>query len=1283
MMLSSPTSSEASEGSGTGASCSPGRLPANTKMHFSCRSIRVGSYKVIIKCSVTASSQGFEFSIPPPQEGPDVLVHLPNSKIVKVLGQLSGFFPVLFVSTSQECSVEVCTKLGWNRQQPEYFDPRGPEESQKWITFLPEAPFSQDQKVFLRHVFPGPLLQEIKQTEANKILVKSSPSPSRPRPHRRGVTARSLPTLSKASRGPGTEASCSLGTPLANTMIHFSCRRIRVGSYTVASDNHWVTASSQGFEFSIPPAEEGPDMRVDLPNSDIVKVQGYLSCYMPVLFVSTSQECSVEVCTKLGLNRQQPEYFDPSGPEETQKRITFLPEPPFSVEQKAFLRRVFPGPLLEEISQTQANEILIMSSPSPLVAATLPRKQKGDGDPLSTPGPQTLSSPLAGMADLGGAPQPDGSSPHNKKECIRLKVQKTASQSPGSDCRGAMMLSSPTSSEASEGSGTGASCSPGRLPANTKMHFSCRSIRVGSYKAIIKCSVTASSQGFEFSIPPPQEGPDVLVHLPNSKIVKVLGQLSGFFPVLFVSTSQECSVEVCTKLGWNRQQPEYFDPRGPEESQKWITFLPEAPFSQDQKVFLRDVFPGPLLQEIKQTEANKILVKSSPSPSRLRPHRRGVTACSLPTLSKASRGPGTEASCSPGTPLANTMIHFSCRRIRVGSYTVASDNHWVTASSQGFRFSIPPAQEGPDVRVDLPSSDIVKVQGYLSCSMPVLFVSTSQECSVEVCTKLGLNRQQPEYFDPSGPEETQKRITFLPGPPFSAEQKAFLRRVFPGPLLEEISETQANEILIMSSPSPLVAATLPRKRKGDGDPLSTPGPQTLSSPLAGMADLGGAPQPDGSSPHNKKECIRLGAMMLSSPTSSEASEGSGTGASCSPGRLPANTTMHFSCRSIRVGSYKAIIKCSVTASSQGFEFSIPPPQEGPDVLVHLPNSKIVKVLGQLSGFFPVLFVSTSQECSVEVCTKLGWNRQQPEYFDPRGPEESQKWITFLPEEPFSQDQKVFLRDVFPGPLLQEIKQTEANKILVKSSPSPSRPRPHRRGVTACSLPTLSKASRGPGTEASCSPGTPLDNTMIHFSCRRIRVGSYTVASDNHWVTASSQGFEFSIPPAQEGPDVRVDLPSSDIVKVQGYLSCSMPVLFVSTSQECSVEVCTKLGLNRQQPEYFDPSGPEETQKRITFLPGPPFSAEQKAFLRRVFPGPLLEEISETQANEILIMSSPSPLVAATLPRKRKGDGDPLSTPGPQTLSSPLAGMADLGGAPQPDGSSPHNKKECIRLSVDF
>ncbi|XP_077488902.1 uncharacterized protein LOC144099462 isoform X2 [Amblyomma americanum] len=239
-----------------------------------------------------------------------------------------------------------------------------------------------------------------------------------------------------------------------------------------------------------------------------------------------------------------------------------------------------------------------------------------------------------------------------------LTVQETPPQSPRSGRGGVMVLTLPTSSEALRGSGTGASCSPSAPLASTTMRFSCRSIRVGSYKvASSEHWVTVSSRGFEFSIPPPREGPEVLVHLSNTDVVQVLGHLTRFMPVLFVSTSRECSVEVRAKLGMNRKLPGYFDPAGPEENQKRITFLPEPPFSEDQKVFLRQVFPGPLLQEIKQTQANEILIKSSPSPAML---MQPAGYCS-PALQRSSEAAVTSAAPpvtqSGSSAVTHVVIH--------------------------------------------------------------------------------------------------------------------------------------------------------------------------------------------------------------------------------------------------------------------------------------------------------------------------------------------------------------------------------------------------------------------------------------------------------------------------------------------------------------------------------------------------------------------------------------------------------------------------------------------------
>lgn len=155
--------------------------PTGSEMRFSCRSIRIGSYKVPPgEYWVTVSNRGFTFTIQAPAESHEVLLHVLDSDVVQVLGNLSRNMAVLFVTTTSDCAATLRTKLGMNRKSPGsyYYDPMGRDEKQKRITFLPEPPFSEDQKVFLRQVFPGPLLHEIKQFEANEILIRSSPGPS-------------------------------------------------------------------------------------------------------------------------------------------------------------------------------------------------------------------------------------------------------------------------------------------------------------------------------------------------------------------------------------------------------------------------------------------------------------------------------------------------------------------------------------------------------------------------------------------------------------------------------------------------------------------------------------------------------------------------------------------------------------------------------------------------------------------------------------------------------------------------------------------------------------------------------------------------------------------------------------------------------------------------------------------------------------------------------------------------------------------------------------------------
>ncbi|XP_050028116.1 uncharacterized protein [Dermacentor andersoni] len=252
-------------------------------------------------------------------------------------------------------------------------------------------------------------------------------------------------------------------------------------------------------------------------------------------------------------------------------------------------------------------------------------------------------------------------------QCL-ARVQETQPQSPRGAGRGSVVvLTSPPPTTLRS---FGRSNPP--APASSEMRFSCRSIRIGSYKvASGEYWVTVSNQGFIFTIRPPRESQEVTLHLLDTDVVQVLGNLSRNMGVLFVCTNRECATVLRTKLGMNRKLPGYFDPAGTEECQKRITFLPEPPFSDEQKSFLRQVFPGPLLQEIKQTQANEILIKSSPGPSMLT-HPMGYGSCAPQgsLQEESSSGPNIKLLVYPAPPKTGGIAVHSAdlRCLREGQF---------------------------------------------------------------------------------------------------------------------------------------------------------------------------------------------------------------------------------------------------------------------------------------------------------------------------------------------------------------------------------------------------------------------------------------------------------------------------------------------------------------------------------------------------------------------------------------------------------------------------------------
>nr|XP_037280899.1 sentrin-specific protease 7-like isoform X2 [Rhipicephalus microplus] len=234
--------------------------------------------------------------------------------------------------------------------------------------------------------------------------------------------------------------------------------------------------------------------------------------------------------------------------------------------------------------------------------------EEADADTASEECYQKVSSSETPTKENHSAPQPAAAD----VQCLE-RVQETPPESPRGDGRGAVVVVTSTHSDVPRSFGGSNSAAP----TNSEMRFSCRSIRIGSYKAAPgEHWVTVSNRGISFTIQTPREGQELTLRLLESDVIQVLGNLSRNMAVLFVTTSRDYAAAVRTKLGMNRKQGAYYDPTSTEERQKWITFLPEPSFTEDQKSFLRQVFPGPLLHEIKQFQANDILIRSSPGPGR-------------------------------------------------------------------------------------------------------------------------------------------------------------------------------------------------------------------------------------------------------------------------------------------------------------------------------------------------------------------------------------------------------------------------------------------------------------------------------------------------------------------------------------------------------------------------------------------------------------------------------------------------------------------------------------------
>ena len=141
---------------------------------LSCRSIRIGNYKVLPKDKITITDKGVQIKVPGiinPNEV--VTLNIPMKEVYKVLAHFGKQMPLLFLYISPAACQKTRKMLKMTNSQSFYLDVQSADETQKRITILPEK-LNEENKAILKQHFSS-ILQDLESKDANEILVRSSP----------------------------------------------------------------------------------------------------------------------------------------------------------------------------------------------------------------------------------------------------------------------------------------------------------------------------------------------------------------------------------------------------------------------------------------------------------------------------------------------------------------------------------------------------------------------------------------------------------------------------------------------------------------------------------------------------------------------------------------------------------------------------------------------------------------------------------------------------------------------------------------------------------------------------------------------------------------------------------------------------------------------------------------------------------------------------------------------------------------------------------------------------
>lgn len=104
------------------------------------------------------------------------------------------------------------------------------------------------------------------------------------------------------------------------------------------------------------------------------------------------------------------------------------------------------------------------------------------------------------------------------------------------------------------------------------------------------------------------------------------------------------------------------------------------------------------------------------------------------------------------------------------------------------------------VNIDIQMSEIVKIITHFSKPLQLIFVYTKPSCATYIRSALEMaaNDRENPYYHPLSRNEQQKKLVFIVETIDEAAKNA-MRTIFPKNLIEEISNRDANELLVRST----------------------------------------------------------------------------------------------------------------------------------------------------------------------------------------------------------------------------------------------------------------------------------------------------------------------------------------------------------------------------------------------------------------------------------------------------------------------------------------------------